>query len=243
VEPVFLAHHRVESSLSLQYFSFAMADPRPTPNSESSYIQFSRGSAVFTSTAPADCTAFGAETCTNLIRFLSVAQKNKVNLLATSWLPALESLGPGRSGEVSQSFLDARSGLAFKRPIVLSTPRSEEIAFNSLISEISVLCHPSISSHPNIVDLEGICWEVSRESAKVWPVLVFLKADLGSLKTFIGSDAEESRSFDTRLGLCIQIAEGILALHRSSEPSPFRFFKYPRTLTKHQSARKRYSPW
>ena len=203
-----------------------MARPRSTSDSESSYIQFSRGSAVFTSTTPAGLSASHATACTNLITFLSTAQKSNVDLLAITWQPALESLGGGRASEVSQSLLDVRSGLAFKRPNVLSTPQSEEAAFKSMISEISMLRHPSISSHPNIIDLEGICWEVRQESNKVWPVLVFQKADFGSMEAFMGGGVKEIHNFQMRLELCIQIAEAIAALHYSSDPPPFQLFKY-----------------
>ena len=57
-----------------------------------------------------------------------------------------------------------RTDFAFKRITLADKSRlgtqDEEKAFNTLVHEISILSHPLIRHHQNIVNLEGICWEI-----------------------------------------------------------------------------------
>ncbi|KAL9119337.1 MAG: hypothetical protein Q9187_004112 [Circinaria calcarea] len=87
--------------------------------------------------------------------------------------------------------------------------------FLTIIAEIRVLGHRSIRDHPNIVTLEGICWDVDSEIEIVWPVLVFKKSNHGDLQTFI-QDSRVELNLDSKFALCINIASAIAAMHSVS---------------------------
>jgi hypothetical protein len=147
----------------------------------------------------------------NLITFLASVQKFQVRILPISWHPGLESLGEGGSATLSQSIVTAARCLAFKR-----FRRTEDPAerFESLTTEIEILSQPLVLRHPNIVDLEGVCWEVDRHTRDIAPVLVFEKAqwDMGQL---METPEGKGLSMDQKLQLYVQVGGGFLALHNS----------------------------
>jgi hypothetical protein len=71
-------------------------------------------------------------------------------------------------------------------------------------------------AHPNIVDLESICCEVHTGSEDALPVLVLKKAEFGDLDVFLDYGRIEEDSFSVKVGLCVDIANAILALLESS---------------------------
>ena len=156
----------------------------------------------------------------DLISVLSVAQQYKVDLPIT-WLHALGPLGRGATAEISQSLISIQTGFAFKRshsPTTATSYAPHEVDTNlkTLVSELLVLENPLIRCHPNIIDLQGICWEVKVDSEDVWPVLVFERAQLGDLQMFMDSEDGRTSSFDTRIELCIGIAKAIMTMHSCS---------------------------
>lgn len=89
---------------------------------------------------------------------------------------------------------------------------SERRIFQMLESEISVLRHPWIREHPNVISLEGICWEAAPDG-QMWPVLVFKKAEFGNLKEFAESEIGQGMSFEDRCKLCASIAVAVRDMH------------------------------
>lgn len=81
--------------------------------------------------------------------------------------------------------------------------------------EVSVLGHPLVRSHPNIIRLEGVCWDVSFDEDEVWPVLVFEKARYGDLRKFISTKTGGSINWVDRVKLCADIATAIMLMHSS----------------------------
>ena len=90
------------------------------------------------------------------------------------------SLGKGGTAKVSQSMINIETSFAFKRMEMLSPVRAAadplRDSFERLISELLVLRNPLLLAHRNIVDLVGICWEVSYGSEDALPVLVLKKS-------------------------------------------------------------------
>jgi hypothetical protein len=168
--------------------------------------------------APAKCTA--TESQCDFLTFLSVAQNLEVDFLPITWQPALDSIGQGGTAKIRQALVNLQMSFVFKRlvSIVPAQTETDEIRkFRALIAEISVLRHPSIRDHPNIIRLEGICWDVVSNSEKVWPVLVFEKARHGDLHTFMGQAKGKKMTIEERLNICIDIAIALMDMHSSSK--------------------------
>ena len=145
----------------------------------------------------------------DLIAFLSIVQKCDVGYLPITWQPALCTLGEGGSGKISQSTFITGKPLAFKR---FHHPENSDGDFLPLISEVLILSQPPIQNHPNIVDLEGICWEIKPMVEKAVPVLVFEKASW-DLQQFMNVREGMNMVFDDRLKICADVGSAIAALH------------------------------
>lgn len=150
-----------------------------------------------------------------LITFLATVQHFQVPFLPISWHDGLESLGEGGSAVVSQSIVSASRLLAFKRFRQTDDPSER---FKSLMTEIATLSQPLVSRSPYIVDIEGVCWDVDVQTRDIAPVLVFEKA-MWDVAEFMTTTEGKDLSLDQRLGLCVQIGEGLLALHTSGQLS------------------------
>jgi hypothetical protein len=84
-----------------------------------------------------------------------------------------------------------------------------------LISEVLILSRPPIQSHPNIINLEGICWEINPRTEEAVPILVFEKA-VWDLQQFMNVVKGADMSIDDRLKICADIGSAIMALHAYS---------------------------
>ena len=145
----------------------------------------------------------------DLIAFLSIVQKCDVDYLPITWQPALSTLGVGGSGTISQSTFMTEKPLAFKR---FHQPEDSDADFLPAMSEVLILNQPPIQNHPNIVDLEGICWEIKPWTEKVVPVLVFEKASW-DLQQFMNVREGMDMVVEDRLKICADIGSAIAALH------------------------------
>ena len=84
--------------------------------------------------------------------------------------------------------------------------------FLPMMSEVLILSQPPIQNHPNIVDLEGICWEVKPMTEKAVPVLIFEKASW-DLQQFMNVREGMDMEVEDRLEICADIGGAIVALH------------------------------
>lgn len=157
----------------------------------------------------------------DFISFLAVAQACDLNFLPMTWQPALEALGAGGTAQINQSLVNLRTSYAFKRTTLWNDPRnlygsakSREI-FRALVSEISALSHPALRTHPNIVDLEGICWDPTMGASEIWPVLVTEKSPWGDIQHFAHSINGATTTVLERTSLCADVGAGILSMHAS----------------------------
>jgi hypothetical protein len=161
----------------------------------------------------------------DLISFLAVAQECGLEFLPVAWQSALDSsgrgsLGSGGTAEVSQSLVTVETSYAFKRMsnvqvTAFNLENKLLTSFASVRSELLTLNNPAFRDHPNIINMEGICWEIMPIAGTVWPVLVFKKAEFGDLYKFLDSEPGGNVSMDTRIGICVDVARGIAALHAS----------------------------
>ena len=148
-----------------------------------------------------------------LLPALALAQHYHIDLLPISWQPALETGLSGRTSKLSEALINLQLNLMFKRlqPHALNTAHT----FKALISEVLVLAQPAFVNHPNILKLEGLCWEVSPTDHDVLPVLVFEKAQYGDLRRFLSDPDSQKLPFQDRIRICIDIGNAISSMHAS----------------------------
>ena len=142
----------------------------------------------------------------DLIAFLSIVQKCNIDYIPITWQPALSTLGVGGSGTISQSTFMTEKPLVFKRF------HGPDGGFLPIMSEVLILSQPPIQNHPNIVDLEGICWEIEPRTEKAAPVLIFEKASW-DLQQFMNVREGMDMVFKDRLKICAEVGGAIAALH------------------------------
>lgn len=159
----------------------------------------------------------------NFITFLGMAQKLRIRFLPNTWQQGRPPIGQGATSHIHQSLLNAQTGFAFKRVGDRDKrERPEKDIFQYLINEIVIMCHAQVRSHPNILELQGICWDIpaptdshgptgyySSGEVKVWPVLVFEKSRYGDLFLFARSEVGRELDICERLALCGQIGRAV----------------------------------
>ena len=145
----------------------------------------------------------------DLIAFLSIVQNCDVDYLPITWQPTLTTLGAGGSGTISQSTFMTEKPLAFKR---FHDSENSDDDFLPMMSEVLILSQQPIQNHPNIVNLEGICWEVRRWTERAVPVLIFEKASW-DLQQFMNVREGMDMVVEDRLEICADIGGAIVALH------------------------------
>lgn len=94
----------------------------------------------------------------------------------------------------------------------LSQERQKE-QLRSVILELRVLTHPPIRNHRNIVKLSAIGWKPDDSDPNLrWPYLVMEYADQGTLHDL--QKRSPSLTYNVRKQLCLDVAEGLDALHK-----------------------------
>jgi hypothetical protein len=153
----------------------------------------------------------------NFYCFLSIAQKHGIEFMPIASEPARDLLGLGASGHVNQSLINIETSLAFKKPTGFGRDeKARQQLFRAWLLEISILRFGEIQRHPNIIEIEGISWEVVESGSTVVPVLVYRKSQLGTLSTFIEANAS-SLSLNQKLKLCLDLASALSTLHSCSK--------------------------
>lgn len=170
--------------------------------------------------SPTPAAAEKVELCLryDFISFLGVAQKLDIDFLPITWQPKLDNIGEGGTANIRQSLINLQTGFAYKR-IKWSRQAqwNESKNFEALISEVLVLGNPLIRNYPNIIRLEGICWDFPPGNDNVWPVLVFEKAQNGDLDKFMNTDTGRGVNLEDRLKLCADIAITLKYIHSYCE--------------------------
>jgi len=160
----------------------------------------------------------------DLITFLAVIQKLGIDILPITWQAARQPIGIGATGRINEALINLHTSFAFKCVSDRQKEReTKEGVIQALINEVTVLGHESIRNHSNIVELQGICWDVASDDTgddKVWPVLVFKKAQYEDLYYFAMQLVGRELCFAERLKLCIDVGTAILDMHSNSRLSP-----------------------
>lgn len=146
----------------------------------------------------------------NFLSFIATAQALDIEFLPLIWDAAREGVGIGGTSRINQTLLTRDTSFAFK--IYRQKGRTEENVFRTLVTEIAVLSHRSVREHPNIAQLQGICWDISSSDDKPWPVLVFEKSHLGDLRHFVKHGGREMKICE-RLRLGLDIGKAVMDMH------------------------------
>lgn len=196
----------------------AVSDVCPvyTSNSLSDFdldtIQGCTNARMFQSATPIGEYEIDTSLYADFITFLGIAQELKIDFLPITWMPEMFVDG-GATALIRESLANHDVDWAFK---CLRPPQNKKSAsLRPLIAELSTLGCPFIRRHPNIVTIEGICWDFSRPR-EVWPVIVLRKSRSGDLAKFMKNVNGKKLSLYDRLRLCSDIAEAIRAMHSIS---------------------------
>ena len=155
-----------------------------------------------------------------------------------------QSLGAGASFSVQQAAIPVSATLSYLRYRDFRVKRSKTgiyfqdhtrtpwsydstVAFKiskedqgALLTELRILCHGPLQSHPNIAHLIGVAWITvqsengihSNEEESEWPAVLLEQAPHGSLKDFLTSrtsDAGLQISLRTKLSFCVDVLKAI----------------------------------
>lgn len=148
----------------------------------------------------------------SFVAILALAQRLNIDFLPFTWQPALGSLGEGGQAVINQALVKLQTSLAFKSYRETSDHRNSRNPLQEIVSEIIVFSYSSICEHPNILRLEGICWDISQED-QVSPVLVFETSSLGDLYHFKKSQGGQILSMEDRLKLCMDVGIALRDMH------------------------------
>lgn len=158
-------------------------------------------------------------------RFFSQVMRLNIHLLPMAWDAGRESIGAGATSRINEA-KNLNMSLAFKRA---DRNRSDEQIFDSLTREITILALKSISDHPNIAQLQGICWDVSagenEDDDRLWPVLIFPKSQFGDLGKLIAQSDDRSLDFQQRSKLCVDVGTAIMDMHALGKVQPLPFLR------------------
>ena len=159
-----------------------------------------------------------------LIRFLQIAQAANVGFMPLTWTKDFEQLGSGTSAAVTQTALSSQTSLAFKRfNLVRSDGTSGagerlDAQYDDMATELRTLALPGMKSHPNIINLVGVCFEIAPSSDDVLPVLVLERADLTSMAWLMYElpmiASEEDVVLPPSLEVCFEVAKALSMLHQ-----------------------------
>lgn len=161
----------------------------------------------------------------NFITFLATAQRLQIPFLPITWQTQRPIVAKGGTSEINQAQINLETSFVFKRVVEkdkLGKPEKEVL--RRLINEITILRYPTIRDHPTILELQGICWDISPKKSqndgevtplhrsnndKVWPVLVFEKSQFGDLYDFARLQIGRDLGISERLKICLDIGSAI----------------------------------
>lgn len=174
----------------------------------------------------------------DLITFLAAAQRYNVELVPVVWEAGRGLLGKGGTADINQLMLhehynyddsadpdpqkntpSKETSFAFKRTsqYLMESGATEGLSLYEILTmELIVMKQQAISDHANIVNLEGICWEVTHTN-HIYPVLLFEKASWGDLGSFACGLRGGNCTFNAKLGFGIDIAKALQVMHGLSE--------------------------
>ena len=146
-----------------------------------------------------------------LLYLVAIVQGLQIDFLPLVSQKALDLVGAGATARIRQLPVNINVTVAFKT--LRWSPETEVENLRHLTNEVMVLGSRFFRNHPNIIHLEGMCWEPGQEG-DVHPALVFEKTHLGDLWDFMMSDRGIALPLKARLDICASICRTLQDLHR-----------------------------
>ncbi|KAF2133872.1 hypothetical protein P153DRAFT_306501 [Dothidotthia symphoricarpi CBS 119687] len=151
----------------------------------------------------------------DILGFLNFIHKLGVDIVPITWQSARQPIGWGATSQINEAHISITTSFAFKCASDAQKQRGLSKVLEALMNEIGVLAQPSIRNHPNVVDLQGICWDVESEH-EIWPVLILGKSEFGNLHDFVSLPNGRALSTEQRLELCVDIGTAIQDMHNTN---------------------------
>jgi hypothetical protein len=155
----------------------------------------------------------------SFLSFLATAQMLEIPILATTWDAGSSQAGLGGTSIIHSADVDMMTLFAYKRIHEISKRNMTETQLmRILVGEIAVSCHRAIRQNPHITQLRGICWDVSADDDKPWPVLIFERSNSGDLYNWIEQAAKlwHPPGLTERIRYCVEVGTAIAAMHSIS---------------------------
>lgn len=146
----------------------------------------------------------------DFLSFLATVQAFRIEIIPIVWETGRGLAGTGGTARVEQARLNLDTSFAFKT--YHRRNQRERDIFRTLINEVTVLSQGFIRQHDNIAQLQGICWDISPQDGRPWPVLIFEMSPLGDLHRFSRQEGKDM-TVDQRLWLCVDIGMAIMDMH------------------------------
>jgi serine/threonine protein kinase len=119
-----------------------------------------------------------------------------------------------------EQFNKSKAFVAVKQPLLSGPEKLKWSADDdsakrlySVMLELRILQHKPIRRHPNIVTLHHFMWDTQNYADALAPSLVLEYAEFGPLEAFQRAGLLSLHA-DAKSKICLDIAEGLLVLHR-----------------------------
>ncbi|KAF6807634.1 hypothetical protein CSOJ01_08075 [Colletotrichum sojae] len=145
-------------------------------------------------------------------------------------ISAPSGVGPGTIRSYTE-------GIVIKRPRRSILEEKTDDALVSFITELRIRSHEALRSHPSIAFFRGVGWDFEDEEATIpRPIILEEFAPQGALDNFWRNWKFVSLNFKAKLNFCMDIAEGLSALHHCGvvhgDVKPENILVFPRKDTR-----------
>lgn len=90
---------------------------------------------------------------------------------------------------------------------------SDQVQLKSITNEVRILANETLKQTPQIVRLICVAWDETPTMGRHWPQLLIESANYGTFAEFLARH-EESRNWDVKLSLLLDVLAGLSILHR-----------------------------
>jgi serine/threonine protein kinase len=147
------------------------------------------------------------------VRQLHPSREKQYNKGATSTVSHTR-ISRNSESRIARGTTSTKSELLIVKRPRKSILERQSYALISFMTELRVRTHPPLRAHPNIAQFRGVGWDFEDEAATIpRPLLLEELAPQGALDNFWENWKFVQMNFQSKLDMCRDVAEGLLALH------------------------------